>query len=183
MLSLYVHCLVFSILHCIRRCYCQMRTAERNKAPRWMLRKALPLLTEHGRGALSRRLFCSARTFFSIKLMLSPHPTFFSCLEPRGLAFNERYRPFQYQTRTRILDFVFGRQWVFKCAVQLHQEPTRALRNGTHLHTHTVSRQCSQTVHRQILRVSCLPLERKTKYNMRTCHYSIAQCGRGKRSL
>jgi hypothetical protein len=102
MLSLHVHCLVFFILHCVRRCYCQMRTAERNKAPRQMLRKALPLLAEYSRGAISRRLFCSARTFFSIKLMLSPHPTFFSCLEQRGLAFNERYRPFHYQTRTRI---------------------------------------------------------------------------------
>jgi hypothetical protein len=71
-----------------------------------MLRKTLPLLTGHSREAESRRLFCSVRTFFSTKLMLSPHPTFFSWLQPRGLAFNERYRSFQYQTRDRIYDLI-----------------------------------------------------------------------------
>ena len=45
---------VFFTLHCIRRCYCQARTAETNEAPSWMLRKTLPLLTEHSRGAVSR---------------------------------------------------------------------------------------------------------------------------------
>lgn len=49
-------------------------------------------------------------------------------------------------------------------------------------YTHTVSRQCSRTLHRQILCVSCLLLKRKTNYSLQTCHYSIAHYGRGKRS-
>jgi len=157
-----------------------MRTAETNKAPSWMLCKPLPLLTEHSRGSVSRWLFCSARTFFSIKLILSPHPTFFSCLQARGLAFNERYRSFQYETRTMIQDFMFGWQWVFKlCYPTSSGSHYSCTKWYTHTHTHTHT-QCQYTMFANSpqANIACFlsPVGKENKLqfaDMSLCHRAI----------
>lgn len=76
---------------------------------------------------------------------------------------------------------MFGRQWIFKLCW-----PTSS---GTYYRykkwyapTHTLSVDNVREHYTGKYCVSCLPLETKTNYNLRTCHYSIARLGRDTRS-